>query len=213
MADEIITLYTQEEPNTPISCGRTEFYDNDLTIYRNYYPAIVDVFLFDKRGQVLLQKRGRTKRRNPGKIHTTIGGHVNWGEKPEFALIHECMEELGAPTFLFTKDIYEKALKKLEPYTQKVALVYEVRMYFRNYLDSPVKSRKRIKDRMWLYFGRYDGPIEIPDGDSAGYEWFDLNVLEMEIQTNPEQFTAGVMLYVEEFGNTMKEFVKKYCGR
>lgn len=170
MSDEVITLYTKEKPNNPVSCDRTKYYDHDFTTYKDHYPALIDVFLFNKFGDVLLQRRGRNKRNNPYRLHTTVGGHINWGEKPEFSLVRECMEELGAPVLVFSQGVYSEALKKLKDYTHKAALVYEIKEFFRNYSDSQVKDRRGIKDRIWLYFGRYDGPIEIPDRESAGDE-------------------------------------------
>ena len=210
MEDELITLYTREG-REPIKCGRKEYYDNDCTVYINHYPALIDVFLFNKSGEILLQRRGYNKRANPGKLHTSIGGHVNWGEKPEFCLVHECMEELGAPTFLFPNDSYEEALKKLVSYTHKAALVKEVKEFFRNYLQSEIENQRRIKDRIWLYFGRYDGPAEAPSEEVAGYEWFNLDTLEKEMEDKPNEFTAGLKLYFKDFNQEMRNFVNKYC--
>lgn len=212
MADEIITLYTKEAPDTPISCERTEYYDNDFTTYKDHYPALIDVFLFNRFGDVLLQRRGRDKRKNPYKLHTTVGGHINWGEKQEFALVHECMEELGAPTLLFPSDVYHEAVNKLKEYTRKVALVHEVKVFFRNYSQDEIENRRNIKDRIWLYFGLYDGPVDTPDRASAGYEWIGLDILQKELETRPEQFTSGLAAYFEEMGDEMRNFVKKYSS-
>jgi len=211
MEDELITLYTREEPMEPVLCARKEYYDNDFTKYGEHYPALIDVFLFNKSGEMLLQRRGFNKRANPGKLHTSIGGHVSWGEKPEFCLVHECMEELGAPTFLFSNDAYDSAVKKLEPYTHKAALVKEVKEFFRNYSQSEIENQRKIKDRIWLYFGRYDGPTEALDEEVAGYEWFNLDTLGREIGNKPDQFTSGLVLYFNDFKDEMKSFVNKYC--
>lgn len=209
--EELITLYTREAPSEPILCARKDYYDNDFTTYQGHYPALIDVFLFNKSGEILLQRRGLNKRANPGKLHTSIGGHINWGEKPEFSLVHECMEELGAPTFLFAEDNYDQAIKKLEPYTHKAALVKEIKEFFRNYSKSDIENQRYIKDRIWLYFGRYDGVTEPPDEEVAGYEWFNLNNLSKEMEEKPDQFTAGIKIYFNEFNDEMRGFVSKYC--
>lgn len=213
MPDEIITLYLKETPDSPIPCARGEYYDNDFTTYKAHYPGIIDVFLFNTNGDVLLQKRGRNKRNNPGKLHTSIGGHITWGENAQFSVIHECLEELGAPALVFSQDEYASALETLGSYTNKVALLREQGVFFRNYPNHPIESLRTIKDRMWLYFGVYDGPIEIPDRQSAGYEWIDLDTLEKEFQLNPNQFTDGLQLYVETFGSEMREFIQKFTTR
>lgn len=211
MSDELLTLYTKEEPEKAIKCGRAEYYDNDFTTYKNHYPALIDVFLFNNFGEVLLQRRGRNKRKNPYRLHTTIGGHINWGEEPSFSLVHEAIEELGAPVLLFSKDEYDGAVKKLYNYTNKAALVYNVKEFFRNFPDSNDEDKKTIKDRIWLYFGLYNGPVDTPDRESAGYEWTSLDVLKEEIATNPSQLTSGLIEFFETFEEDMRAFTEKYC--
>lgn len=211
MPDELITLYLQGAPDQPIQCGRTEYYDHDFTTYKQHHPAIIDVCLFNVHGDLLLQKRGRDKRFNPGKLHVTVGGHVNWGEEASFSVVHECMEELGAPAIVFSKEKFEQAVTKLGPYAHRAALLYEVADFFRDLSSDPIESRRSIKDRIWFYFGLYNGPIENPDRSSAGYEWMDLEALKKELNEHPEQFTDGMLLYLETYGEAMQEFVAKYC--
>lgn len=213
MPDEIITLYLQKAPESPIPCPRTEYYDHAFTTYKEHHPALIDVFLFNAHGEVLLQKRGRNKRNNPGKLHTTVGGHISWGEKPAFSVVHECLEELGAPALLFSEEEYDSVLDTLRPYTHKVALLCEKGSFFRNHANDPIENRRDLKDRMWLYFGLYDGPVETPDRQSAGYEWIDLDTLEKEFQTHPNQFTDGLRLYIECFGDDMRTFIETFAKR
>lgn len=210
MSEEIITLYTKGAPETPVSCLRGEYYDHDFTEYKEHYPALIDVFLFNKHGDVLLQKRARSKRNNPGKLHTSVGGHIAWGEDARFTVVHECLGELGAPALVFSKDAYESAFKKLDIYTHKMALLREYGEFFRDFSNDPTVSRRSIKDRMWFYLGRYDGPIDNPDRESAGYEWIDLDTLQKEFLTNPQQFTDGLLAYVETFGDEMKDFIQSF---
>ena len=211
MPAEIITLYTKDTPHQPQQCERGDYYQNDFTTYRNHYPALIDVFLFNAHGDMLLQKRSRHKRKNPGRLHTTVGGHINWGESPAFAVTHECMEELGAPSLVFPKADYAQAFAKLHPYTKKVALLCEINENYRDHTNDAIESRRNIKDRIWLYFGRYDGPVEIPDRDCSGYEWIDLATLKNEFASKPEAFTDGIRVFVETHENEMQEFIRDYC--
>ncbi len=212
MPEEIITLYLREELETPVACSRTEYYRNDFTRYHAHYPALIDVLLFNQYGDLLLQKRGRTKRIHGGKLHTSIGGHVAWGEQPDFCVIHECLEELGAPALVFSKERYPAAVHALADYTHRTALVCEIETFFRDYREDIIEDRRDIKDRTWLYFGLYDGPIEIPDRSSAGYEWIDLDTLQHEFIAHPEQFTPTLKLFVKDFGEQMKEFIRTYTS-
>ncbi len=67
---------------------------------------VVHVLVFNKNGELLLQKRSMNKDVAPGKWDTSVGGHVNAGETIIEALSREMEEELGIttcePEFLYT---------------------------------------------------------------------------------------------------------------
>lgn len=52
-------------------------------------------FIFNKNGEVLLQKRSKEKKTFPNKWDVTLGGHVDAGEYGRQSLIREAKEELG----------------------------------------------------------------------------------------------------------------------
>ncbi|GAB4339584.1 MAG: hypothetical protein Kow0037_24810 [Calditrichia bacterium] len=56
---------------------------------------VVHVHIFNKKGQLYLQKRADDKEIQPGKWDTAVGGHVHSGESIEHALNREAEEELG----------------------------------------------------------------------------------------------------------------------
>lgn len=55
----------------------------------------VHVFVRNSRGDLFLQKRALSKRIQPGKWDTSVGGHVLPGESWERAAARELLEELG----------------------------------------------------------------------------------------------------------------------
>lgn len=55
----------------------------------------VELFIFDSKGRVLLQKRSRTKDIRAGYWSTSVGGHVGKDESYETAIKREIQEELG----------------------------------------------------------------------------------------------------------------------
>jgi isopentenyl-diphosphate delta-isomerase type 1 len=55
----------------------------------------VHVFFRNSRNEILLQKRSRKKRVQPGKWDTSVGGHLDPGETYEEAAKRETLEELG----------------------------------------------------------------------------------------------------------------------
>jgi len=67
---------------------------------------VVHVLVFNKEGELLLQKRSMNKDVAPGKWDTSVGGHVDHSETSIGAAKREMEEELGVtecePEFLYT---------------------------------------------------------------------------------------------------------------
>jgi isopentenyldiphosphate isomerase len=60
---------------------------------------VVHLHILNKKGEILLQKRSAHKDLLPGKWDTSVGGHVDFGENIEDALVREAWEELGIKDF------------------------------------------------------------------------------------------------------------------
>lgn len=60
---------------------------------------VVHLHVFNNNGEIFLQKRPEWKDIQPGKWDTAVGGHIDYGETPEDALVREVREELGITTF------------------------------------------------------------------------------------------------------------------
>lgn len=61
---------------------------------------VIHLQIFDEHGGLYLQKRAMSKDIQPGKWDTAVGGHVDYGETIESALLRESYEELGISDFL-----------------------------------------------------------------------------------------------------------------
>ena len=60
---------------------------------------VVHLHIFNRAGDLLLQKRSLRKDIQPGKWDTAVGGHVDYGESIDEALRREVREELGVTDF------------------------------------------------------------------------------------------------------------------
>lgn len=76
---------------------------------------VVHLHVFNKEGDLYLQKRPTWKDIQPGKWDTAVGGHVDLGECIEDALRREALEELGIKDFTserITSYIFESEREK-----------------------------------------------------------------------------------------------------
>ena len=71
---------------------RSEVHGNPSMIHR-----VVHVLVFNRKGDILLQKRSQNKDVAPGRWDTSVGGHVGIGEELTLSSKREMHEELGVP--------------------------------------------------------------------------------------------------------------------
>jgi isopentenyl-diphosphate delta-isomerase type 1 len=87
---------------------------------------VIHLHVFNRKGDLLLQKRSEKKDIQPGKWDTSVGGHVDLGETVEDALFREAGEELGirdfSPVFLRSY-VFESEIEKEMVYAYQT--VYE----------------------------------------------------------------------------------------
>lgn len=87
---------------------------------------VVHLHIYNKDGDLFLQKRSLAKDIQPGKWDTAVGGHVDYGESIEEALRREAREELGIEGFeaeLMACYVFESAIEKELVHTYRT--VYE----------------------------------------------------------------------------------------
>lgn len=86
-----------EEGRVLGSVTRGEAHSGSLILH-----PVVHLHLFNSKGELYLQRRPAWKDIQPGKWDTSCGGHVNYGETHEQALLREVREELGVESFMPT---------------------------------------------------------------------------------------------------------------
>ncbi len=130
-----------------------------------YLHPVVHLHIFNKTGQLYLQKRSRNKEVQPGKWDTAVGGHINSGEDVIAALKRESEEELG---------IKHDNFQPLYRYIMRNEFESELVHTFRLIYNGPFRINRRE-----IEFGRFWSMNEIER--NLGKEIFTPN-FEQEFQ-------------------------------
>lgn len=125
-----------EQGNVVGSATRGECHDGSKLLH-----PVVHLHLFDSLGRIYLQQRPLWKDIQPGKWDTAVGGHVDFGETIEEALVREVREEVGLPDF--------------EP----------------QFLQRYVFESEREKELVHVFRTTYDGEIVPSDELDGGRFW------------------------------------------
>jgi isopentenyldiphosphate isomerase len=125
----------------------------------------VHLLVFNRLGQVFLQKRSKNKDRQPGVWDSSASGHLNLGEGYEACAIREAQEEIGlrlegAPQPLF-----------------KLAACAET-----------------DQEHVWVYRYSSDGPFILDPVEVETGAWFDTQAVTNWVQDRPHELASAFRL-------------------
>ncbi len=92
-SDELLPV-VDENGNVLDAATRAECHGGSMLLH-----PVVHLHLFNSAGELYLQKRPLWKTIQPGKWDIAVGGHVDFGESVEQALLREATEEIGITDF------------------------------------------------------------------------------------------------------------------
>lgn len=115
---------------------------------------VIHLHVFNSRGELFLQKRSPHKDIEPDKWDSSVGGHIDWGETPEQAVLRESYEELG--------------LKDITP------------RFITNYIIETEVERELT----YCYFTIYDNEFTIDNNEVTDGRFWTLNEITPSLQKN-----------------------------
>jgi isopentenyl-diphosphate delta-isomerase len=121
------------------------------------------IFVFNSRNELLLQQRAGSKMLWPNYWSNTCCSHPRRGESMDDAVVRRLEQELGFACPL-------EFLYKFKYQAQYGAIGAE-------------------HEYCWVYYGRYDGPVDVNVNEIAAWRFVGVEALERELGGAPETFT------------------------
>ncbi len=145
---------------------------------------LVYVCFYTANREVILQKRSDIKKNDPGKLTTTVSGHVSRGQSYLEAAARETVEESGIE--VSQEDLNSLGVVRAD-YVQG------------DYLSNAMRG---------LFAYKFDGSardLKVEDGEGAGFETFDIDDLEKELVSNPDRFAV---VLADDVGKNLIQDIK-----
>ncbi len=211
--DETVNTFLIENPFELIPMSRKDFYNEQVSEYKNNGKPtraveIVNVFLFNSHGELLIQKRSFNKNHNPGLLDKSIGGHIKHGDSSDYTVMVETIQELQTPSIVLKdENDFIKTYDLLKPYLETISVITSLSTV----LLSPVKminnEEIQIANKMHIYLGVYDGRIRPVDREAKGVLFYSLPEIKSEMSNHPGTFTNDIHLILEKFQKEIEHFI------
>ncbi|MBS1588304.1 MAG: isopentenyl-diphosphate Delta-isomerase [Bacteroidetes bacterium] len=136
------------------------------------------IFILDHENNLILQKRAFNKYHSGGLWTNTCCSHQMPGEEALSAAQRRLQEEMGFSCHL------------------------ELLFHFR--YQASVGNELIENEYDHVFWGRYEGPIQLNNAEVADYKIVDLASLKSWINARPQDFTAWFLLVMPTFLNTLQ---------
>jgi isopentenyl-diphosphate delta-isomerase len=133
----------------------------------------VSVFLFNKAGDILLQRRAANKYHSAGLWSNTCCGHPRPGESTLEAAQRRLLEEMGIKSFL----------TRAFQFTYRAQLTYEL-------VEHEVDH---------VFAGEFEGEPEPDKSEVSEWRWMNVQQLRRDLLDRPHLYTKWLGLALEKF--------------
>lgn len=131
------------------------------------------VFIFNHKGELLIQQRAFEKYHTPGKWTNTCCSHPREGETYEEGASRRLQEEMG-----FTCPIE-----------------YQFDFIYKAYVGQGLTEHELDH----VFKGVYNEEPVINPEEVAAYKWIDFDELQQDVQNNPEEYTPWFRIILKEY--------------
>ena len=177
---ELLILVDTHDQETG-SLGKVECHDGDGILHRAF-----SVFLFNDRGELLLQQRSAVKRLWPMYWTNTCCSHPRRGESMQVATERRLQQELNTASTL-------EFIYKFE---------YQARF-------GKLGSENEL---CWVHLGRIEREATANDAEIAALRYADTKTLQAEIASNPDDFTPWFKMEWQHLNEEFADRLASYTG-
>ena len=146
--------------------------ERNVCLEKNLLHRAIHVFVFNSKGELLIQKRSMKKKIFPGMWCASCSGHVSAGQTYEEAAVRELEEEIG---------ISGVELKEISKF------------FDLNPVDSEIAK---------LYTTVHEGPFKIQKEEVDEVKFLPIEKISEELKNSPEKFTTDFALAFSIFLNS-----------
>jgi isopentenyl-diphosphate delta-isomerase len=141
------------------------------------------VFVFNRKGETLMQRRARDKYHMPGIWSNTCCSHQRPGERSASAAHRRLREEMGFDC------------KMKEVFTFKY--------------EADVGNGLREREYDHVFFGSFNGEPSPDPKEVSEWKWMGLDELKIEIDRNAKHYTPWLRLMIKEVADAYTKFARR----
>ena len=123
------------------------------------------VLVFNKRGEVFLQKRSMKKDRQPGLWDSSASGHVDSGEDYDSCVVRELREEIGLEVSKVPRRLFKLAA-----------------------------GPETDQEHVWVYRCEAEGPFQLHPDEIERGDWFEPDDVTRWMKERPHDFASALLV-------------------
>lgn len=177
MTEEIILV---DENDKEVGTGEKLKVHQEGKLHRCF-----SIFVFNSRGQMLLQKRAKSKYHSGGLWTNTCCSHPRKGESLEDAVQRRLKEEMG----------FNCGTKEIFTFIYKAALDHDIIEHEYDH----------------VFIGKFDGDPVLNLEEAEDYAWVDLEALKKNMKKNPGDYTIWFKIAMNKIFPVLKNL--KFSGK